>query len=298
MMAEPMAQQPLLQPPPQPVVVMAPPPNMPQTSPSYVCHKYQPPAPKILDAVAKPTPALRHAENKLKAEQEAAQKQVKYSKKKEKQKHKGGFMGKLGKAALHAAEIVDEGAHKAIDATKDKYHEKSDEASMKRFRALMYPMEERLCGDFHCSVSCGAHEARGWLFISNYFLTFDGKIDKIYTQTPEHVPVRVVIPYTSIVSNRVGTAKQAGTAKGTPATVELNPSEEVPGNHPAKTTFYNALLVYTAEGNLHEFYDFKHFQIDWFEDMYNWLDHAWRGATGQGPQVVPPMPPQMMTDSF
>lgn len=248
-------------------------PVAPPSSASYITGTFTGPPPTPLPAITDMLPQERYAEKELKRRQEFAARQAELEQKKAASAAKGGFFGKVGSGLTAVVQTVDAAATKTADAATEKYSGVNDEKSLKRFRELGLPFDEKLQMDFHCSLVVGDRFAEGYIFISTNMVSFSGEIDKLFTPDQKPLPVRMFVLLSDIASIRTGFSRRA-IQKGEPAAITMN---DIPADG-VKKQMRDSIMLFTNYGTLHQFYGFKHYQINWFEDMLNVLDHQWRAS--------------------
>ncbi|KAH3759959.1 hypothetical protein Pelo_8216 [Pelomyxa schiedti] len=231
----------------------------------YVPAAYTPPAPAALAPVTNPLPAEITREKELARRQKAVEKQRKYEAQQAAQRSKGGFFNSLAASVIQGASTVEGFIDKAYDEVSTEIVTKTDEASLARFRKLGYPITEALIMDFHCNVSTGACYAEGYLSISTHYLTFDGKIKALFTASKQDESLAFAIPLASIVSIQPAVSLRA-LEKGRPPQLQINHD----------LALANSILVYTKENHVHQFFDFRNYFLNWFSELWNVIDHAWR----------------------
>jgi len=236
------------------------------TSQTYHPTSYKFPAPSVLPPVTDPMPMEKLREKDLQAKKNLQEKDKKYKEKIEAQQQKGSLFGKIASHAMEVVKVVDTGATSTINAVKTEYYEKSDETSVARYRNLHYPVQEVLGSDFHCKIHNNSNFAVGYLFISTSLLSFDGYVDALYTQNQQPMRVTLSLPLSNIVCLRKAVSLKA-LEKGKPTDIKLVEKPE---------DYSDALIVYANDGMTHQFWGFSHYQINYFEDMWNVLDHYWR----------------------
>jgi hypothetical protein len=180
-------------------------------------------------------------------------------------------MGKLGSLAVTVSSSAGTALSTVESGVKSQVQARNDEASLRRFRALHLPPSQALLCDFHCTLVNGIVTADGYLFICNGLLCFQGVIEPAQSLSQQAEPLSLVVPWRAVASIQQAVSLPPH-EKGRPRELRLL-SAELAGKP-------DGLLIYATNGELHQFYNFSHYAIDWYDQMWNYLDHAWRAAVG------------------
>eukprot|EP01105_Mastigella_eilhardi_P023757 TRINITY_DN6040_c0_g1_i1.p1 TRINITY_DN6040_c0_g1~~TRINITY_DN6040_c0_g1_i1.p1 ORF type:complete len:261 (+),score=81.60 TRINITY_DN6040_c0_g1_i1:40-783(+) len=231
----------------------------------YTPAMYQLPAPPALPPSEDPLPAERQRQKEMERKRKEADKQQSYNNKIRESKEKGGLFSSISSGLFQAAAAAEGFVDRTYDSVNNEVNTKTDEQSLVRFRKLGYPVSEALILDFHCFCISGQFAAEGFMFVSTHYLTFDGTVKALYSASKQDESLAFAVPLTSIVSLHHGVSLRA-LEKGRPPQLQLTPDR----------TIADAILVYTKEGHVHQFWDFRNFMVNWYGEAWTVLDHAWR----------------------
>eukprot|EP01012_Entosiphon_sulcatum_P003478 TRINITY_DN11115_c0_g1_i1.p1 TRINITY_DN11115_c0_g1~~TRINITY_DN11115_c0_g1_i1.p1 ORF type:complete len:259 (-),score=48.00 TRINITY_DN11115_c0_g1_i1:69-815(-) len=206
-----------------------------------------------IEAILDPTPAERREAEERDRLAKQQQKEATLAREAE-EKKKAGIMGKLTTVTANVANTVQKGVLTGVATAQKTALHIADEHAVKRYQTAFPTLSaaETLLGDFSCKVlntGAGAVQYAGYLQITNGHVCFVGD-NKLSFSFPLADVVSVQRAVTLPTENN-----------GLPYVMQI----------PAPNVVATAILVYTAQNQMHVFAYFPNMR-----DALNVLDHAWR----------------------
>eukprot|EP01127_Copromyxa_protea_P002964 TRINITY_DN12870_c0_g1_i1.p1 TRINITY_DN12870_c0_g1~~TRINITY_DN12870_c0_g1_i1.p1 ORF type:complete len:510 (+),score=118.99 TRINITY_DN12870_c0_g1_i1:53-1531(+) len=244
----------------------------------YTPFRFELPAPVPLPPCTDPLPDVQRQyekDSKI-AELESKKQQL------ENKPTEAGYFNQFVDVMHSAALSVRKGATILADELDSGIRSTSFDTAQRKWREIfrLDPTAEKLWREYGCKCVCGEYAFEGNLYISDHYVGFCG--DRWFKNTapgatPKGWYYRLVflIPLLNVISIQVGKASNSKGEKS--PTVQMIPEDQI------RATKGDSIMVFTADGSLHNFYNFWH-----YDHCYNVLDHAWRASFAD--ETPAPMP--------